>query len=100
MMVAVAALRPSASVAPSFPPQQSPIFGHRASSQTVCRFKPRRSFLILAKEAPLGMLVLRYDGSVGLNARWPVKAMSSQAVIAPLTSLHCPTQRGRGPCPR
>lgn len=62
MMVAVAALRPSASVAPSFPPQQSPIFGHRASSQTVCKFRPRRSFLIWEKEAPVGILVLRNDG--------------------------------------
>lgn len=35
IIVAVAPLRPSASVAPSFPPQQSPILGHRASSQTV-----------------------------------------------------------------
>jgi hypothetical protein len=59
IIVAVAALRPSASVAPGFPPQQSPMFGHLASSQTVCSPKPRRSFLILEKEAPVGMEVLR-----------------------------------------
>ena len=68
MIVAVAALRPSASLTPSLPPQQSPMFGHRASSHTVCRFRPRRSFLSLAKEAPVGMLVLRYDGSLGLQS--------------------------------
>jgi hypothetical protein len=50
----------------SEPPQQSPIFGHRALSQTcinggfggdipVCKFNPRRSFLILAKFPPAGM---------------------------------------------
>src|SRR6266480_7115021 len=39
IIVAVAALL-------SLPPQQSEIFGHRASSQTVCKFNPRRSFLI------------------------------------------------------
>lgn len=69
MIVAVAALRPSASLTPSFPPQQSPMFGHRASSHTVCRPRPRRSFLILEKEAPVGILVLRYDGSLGLQWR-------------------------------
>ena len=63
----VAALRPSASDTPSFPPQQSPMFGHRASSQTVWRPRPRRSFLIFAKEEPLGMLVFRNDGSRGLR---------------------------------
>ena len=66
MMVAVAALRPSASVAPSFPPQQSPIFGHRASSHTVWSFRPRKSFLILEKDAPLGMDVFKYCGRRGL----------------------------------
>ena len=39
MMVAVAADLSS-------PPQQSLMFGHRASSQTVCRFRPRRSAFI------------------------------------------------------
>lgn len=39
MMVAVAA-------ALSEPPQQSEMLGQRASSQTVWRFRPRRSFLI------------------------------------------------------
>jgi hypothetical protein len=65
IMVAVAELRPPEASA-LFPPQQSPIFGHRASSQTVCKFKPRRSFLILLKDGPFGMDVLRYDGSRGL----------------------------------
>jgi len=66
MIVAVALLRASASVAADPPPQQSPILGHRASSQTVCRLRPRRSFLILAYEPPAGMEVLRNEGSRGL----------------------------------
>lgn len=64
MMVAVAVFRPSAVV---FPPQQSPTFGQRASSQTVCKFKPRRSFLILLKEAPEGIEVFRKEGNRGLG---------------------------------
>ena len=67
-MVAVAVFRPSAVV---FPPQQSPTFGQRASSQTVCKFRPRRSFLILLKEAPDGIEVFRKEGNRGL-------AMSSE----------------------
>jgi hypothetical protein len=63
IMVAVAVFRPSAVV---FPPQQSPMFGQRASSQTVCKFKPRRSFLILLKEAPDGIEVFRKGGKRGL----------------------------------
>lgn len=64
IMVAVAVFRPSARLSP---PQQSPILGHRASSHTVCKLSPRRSFLILLKEAPDGIEVLRYDGSLGLR---------------------------------
>jgi hypothetical protein len=64
MIVAVAVFLPSA-VSP--PPQQSPIFGHLASSQTVCKFKPRRSFLILLNEAPEGIDVFRKDGNLGLS---------------------------------
>ena len=67
-MVAVAVFRPSTVV---FPPQQSPMFGQRASSQTVCKFRPRRSFLILLKEAPDGIEVFRKEGNRGL-------AMSSE----------------------
>ena len=59
MIVAVAALRPSSSEAPSFPPQQSPILGHLASSQTVCNPRPRKSFFIFLKEFPVGIVVLR-----------------------------------------
>ena len=66
MIVAVAAWRPSSAVAPSFPPQQSPMFGHRASSHTVWSLRPRRSFLIFEKEAPLGMDVFKYEGRRGL----------------------------------
>ena len=66
MIVAVAALRPSVSVAPFFPPQQSPMLGHRASSQTVWSPSPLRSFLILLKDAPDGIDVLRWAGSRGL----------------------------------
>ena len=64
IMVAVAVFRPSAVV---FPPQQSPMFGQRASSQTVCKFRPRRSFLILLKEAPDGIEVFRKEGNRGLT---------------------------------
>ena len=72
IIVAVAARRPSSSEAPSFPPQQSPIFGQRASSQTVCRFSPLRSFLILLYEAPVGIFVFRKPGRRGLGHH-PVK---------------------------
>jgi hypothetical protein len=64
IIVAVAVFRPSAVV---FPPQQSPMFGQRASSQTVCKFRPRRSFLILLKEAPDGIEVFRKEGNRGLT---------------------------------
>lgn len=67
MMVAVAALRPSSGVAPSFPPQQSPMFGQRASSHTVCRPRPRKSFLILENDAPFGIDVFKCDGRRGLG---------------------------------
>jgi hypothetical protein len=66
MMVAVAVFRPSDEV---FPPQQSPILGHRASSHTVCKFSPRKSFFILLKDSPEGTDVLRYVGSRGLGSR-------------------------------
>ncbi len=66
MIVAVAEFLPSASVAPFFPPQQSPMLGHRASSHTVCNPRPLKSFLILLNDAPDGMEVLRYDGRRGL----------------------------------
>ena len=66
MIVAVAARLPSASVTPSFPPQQSPMFGQRASSHTVCKPSPRRSFLILEYEAPFGIVVFKYEGNRGL----------------------------------
>ena len=70
----MAARLPSSSVAPSLAPQQSPIFGHRASSQTVCSPRPLKSFLILVNDDPVGIEVLRNEGSRGLNAsqelRW------------------------------
>ena len=56
IIVAVAALL-------SLPPQHSPMFGHFASSQTVCRFKPRKSFLIFLKFSLEGIGVLSHDGS-------------------------------------
>ncbi len=59
MMVAVAPRLLSSGVAPSVPPQQSPIFGHRASSHTVCRPSPLRSFFILLNDAPVGMDVFK-----------------------------------------
>jgi hypothetical protein len=64
-MVAVAPLLSTSPEAPLLPPQQSPIFGHRASSHTVCNPRPLRSFLILLNEAPEGMEVLRYEGNLG-----------------------------------
>lgn len=59
MIVAVAS--------PLSPPQHCPIFGHRASSHTVCRFSPRRSFLILLYEADVGTLVFKYFGNRSLQ---------------------------------
>ena len=56
MIVAVAALL-------ELPPQQSEMFGHRASSQTVCRLRPRRSFLIFLKLSFAGIGVLSHSGS-------------------------------------
>lgn len=44
------------------PPQQSEILGHRASSHTVCKFKPRRSFLIFLYDELSGMGVLSHSG--------------------------------------
>ena len=58
MMVAVAS--------PLSPPQHWPMFGHRASSQTVWSLRPRRSDLILLKLAEVGISVLRYRGRRGL----------------------------------
>lgn len=58
MIVAVAAPLP--------PPQHSPMFGHLASSQTVWRPRPLRSFLMELYEAPVGMGCLRNDGRRGL----------------------------------
>jgi hypothetical protein len=69
MIVAVAARLLSSGVAPSFPPQQSPIFGQRASSHTVCSPNPLRSFFILLKDAPVGMDVFRKEGRRGLERR-------------------------------
>jgi hypothetical protein len=67
MIVAVAPRFPST---PSFPPpQHSPIFGHLASSQTVCKPSPRKSFLIWEYEEPVGIFAFRCDGSRGLPAK-------------------------------
>lgn len=44
------------------PPQQSEMFGHRASSQTVCRFRPRRSFLIFLYDELSGIGVFSHEG--------------------------------------
>ena len=44
------------------PPQQSEMLGHLASSHTVWRFSPRRSFLIFLYEELSGMGVLSHDG--------------------------------------
>lgn len=55
MIVAVAAFL-------LLPPQQSEMLGQRASSQTVCRFRPRRSDLIFLKLSLDGMGVLSHEG--------------------------------------
>jgi hypothetical protein len=52
----------------SEPPQQSPMLGHLASSQTVCSFSPRRSSLILVNDAPVGIFVFKNEGSRGWEA--------------------------------
>lgn len=44
------------------PPQHSPIFGHRASSQTVCKFRSRSCSFIFEKFSPVGILVLSHGG--------------------------------------
>ena len=55
MIVAVAALL-------SDPPQQSLMFGHRASSQTVCRLSPRRSRFMDLYCSLFGMGVWSQEG--------------------------------------
>lgn len=53
---------------PCFPPfQHSPIFGHLASSQTVCKLRLRNCSLILAKLCPVGMKVLSHGGNLKLS---------------------------------
>lgn len=47
----------------SLPPQQSPMLGQRASSHTVCRFRPLKSDFSLLKFVPVGMEVLSHVGS-------------------------------------
>ena len=44
------------------PPQQSEIFGHLASSQTVWRFRPLKSFLIFLYDELSGIGVLSQEG--------------------------------------
>ena len=63
MIVAVAAPFP--------PPQHSPMLGHFASSQTVCRPRPLKSFLMALYDAPVGIGCLRNEGNRGLHvSRW------------------------------
>lgn len=62
IMVAVA-------VWPSEPPQHSPMFGHRASSQTVLRFSLRRSRLIWANLSPPGSSRFNHSGFLALSCR-------------------------------
>merc|ERR1719341_1917709 len=44
------------------PPQHSPMLGHRASSQTVLSFNPRRSSFSLLKLLPTGISRLSHGG--------------------------------------
>src|ERR1019366_10657319 len=50
--------------------QHSPIFGHCADSQTVCRPSPRASFFKLWKLSPAGALALSHEG-LGLGTLGP-----------------------------
>jgi len=104
IIVAVAKRLDSASDVPSFapPPQQSPMLGHRASSHTVCSPNPRRSFLILAKDSPLGIEVLRWDGSRGLTMRKIQHQNPVKSKLSPRepTFSHCPTRPSPGRFPQ
>jgi len=44
------------------------MFGHRASSQTVCKFKSRSCSLIFEKFSPVGILVLSQGGKRSLSS--------------------------------
>ena len=60
------------------PPQQSEMLGQRASSQTVCRFRPRRSRLIEAREEDLegsGAGVLSQGGRRVWDLLWDLGPM-------------------------
>lgn len=85
MIVAVAS--------PLSPPQHCPILGHLASSHTVWRLSPRRSFLILLKEADVGMVVFRYLGKRGLLCGRIVNTMHLTIAtnLPQLTAWCCPS---------
>ena len=74
------------------PPQHSPILGHLASSQTVCRPNPRRSFLIPLYDAPVGIGCFKKEGSRGLHQRDPV----SETLLLSIAESHARWQRFTG----
>src|SRR5260370_9981559 len=61
--------------------QHSPILGHCADSQTVCRPNPRASFLRLWKLSPTGALALSHDG-LGILSGPPSSICTSWEVPA------------------
>jgi len=71
------------------PPQHSPMFGHLASSQTVCKPSPRRSFLMPLYDFPVGIGCFRNDGSRGLAGQLCIRRASRPAI----DSLLCVAQR-------
>ena len=59
------------------PPQQSEMFGHLASSQTVCKLRPRRSFLIFLYDELSGIGVFNQDGSRVISFCFPLGPTSA-----------------------
>lgn len=50
------------------PPQHSPIFGHLASSQTVCKFNFLNCSLSLLKFFPVGIVVFSQGGNLNRSS--------------------------------
>jgi len=70
----------------SVPPQQVEMFGHRASSQTVCRPSPRRSDFMRVKLAPVGTGVLSQVGRRVIGFPYLSKAWGLVVVVAEASS--------------
>ena len=74
------------------PPQQSDMFGHRASSQTVCRLRPRKSAFIFLYDGPSGIGVFSHKGNLVISFFLPLGP--TNAVFNVYAS-----DGGRGPLP-